>query len=79
MQLDSEQRMLVQMRDTLYEGSWDDFVADLRARALGRAHVFETVAMSPRMKATIDHHLALIEEMRVWEAQHGRSLDAAHL
>ena len=74
MPLNSEQRMLVQMRDTLYEGSWDDFVADLRARALGRAHVFETVPMSSQMKATIDHHLALIDEMRSWEAREGRSL-----
>lgn len=74
MQLDSEQRMLVQMRDTLYEGSWDDFEADLRARALGRAHVFESVPMSSQMKATIDRHLALIDEMRTREACEGRLL-----
>lgn len=69
--------MLLQMRDTLYEGSWDDFVADLTARAKGRAHVFETVPMSSQMKATIDHHLTLIAEMRDWEVGSGRSLNAA--
>lgn len=77
MQLDSEQRMLVQMRDTLYEGSWDDFVADLRARAMGRAHVFDTVPMSSRMKATINHHLALIDDMRNREAREGHPLNLA--
>jgi len=76
MPLNAEHRMLLQMRDTLYEGDWDDFVADLRARAQGRPHVFETVAVSPRMKATIDHHLALIEEMRAWEAGQQRTLCA---
>jgi len=75
--LSDEQRMLVQMRDTLYEGSWDDFVADLRARATGRAHVFDTVPMSSQMKATIDHHLTLIDDMRTWEARKGRPLNLA--
>lgn len=71
--LSDEQRMLLQMRDTLYEGSWDDFVADLRARAGGRPHVFETVPVSARMKATIDHHLDLIAQMRAQESDAERA------
>lgn len=60
----AEQRMLMMMRDTLYEGDWDDFVADLTARLEGRAHVFQTVGTSPDMKATITRHLQIIAELR---------------
>jgi hypothetical protein len=66
--------MLLQIRDTLYEGRWDDFVHDLRARAEGRPHVFEIVPASERMKATIADHLTMIEQMQAWEAAHGRAL-----
>lgn len=66
--------MLLQVRDTLYEGDWEDFVADLTARSGGRPHVFETVSVSPQMKSTIAHHLELIERMRQWEAENHRRL-----
>ena len=72
--LTDEHRMLLQIRDTLYEGSWDDFVHDLRARAEGRPHVFEIVPASERMKATIAGHLTMIEHMQSWETAHGRAL-----
>ncbi len=74
--LTDDQRMLLRIRDTLYEGSWEDFVHDLRARAEGRPHVFEIVPASERMKATITGHLAMIEQMQSWEAAHGRALRA---
>ena len=61
--------MLLQIRDTLYEGNWEDFVTDLRRRAEGQPHVFETVPVSPTMKATIAHHLELISTMQAWERQ----------
>lgn len=72
--LTDEERMLLRIRDTLYEGSWEDFVRDLRARAQGQQHVFETVTDSPPMKSTIASHLLMIDKMQAWEAQHGRSL-----
>ncbi len=72
--LTEEQRMLIQIRDTLYEGSWDDFLEDLRARADGRPHVFAIARASPELKSTIEHHVALIEELRRWECQHRRTL-----
>ena len=75
--LTDEHRMLLQIRDTLYEGSWEDFIHDLRARAEGRPHVFEIGPASERMKATIAGHLAMIEQMQSWEAAHGRALRAA--
>jgi len=66
--------MLLQMRDTLYEGSWQDFIHDLRSRAEGRPHVFELVPISDRMKSTIAEHLAMIENMQSWETAQGRIL-----
>ena len=74
--LTDDHRMLLQIRDTLYEGSWEDFIHDLRARAEGRPHVFEIGPASERMKATIAGHLAMIEQMQSWEAAHGRALRA---
>jgi hypothetical protein len=74
--LTDDHRMLLRIRDTLYEGSWEDFVRDLRARAEGRPHVFEIVPASERMKATIAGHLAMIEHMQSWEVAHGRALRA---
>jgi hypothetical protein len=67
-----EDEMLLYIRDTLYEGSWDDFIRDLESRAQGRPHVFDTVAPSPTMKATIEAHLHLIQRMLTWESEHGR-------
>lgn len=64
--------MLLHIRDTLYEGHWQDFVDDLESRAQGRPHVFETVPQSPTMKDTIEGHLVLIRRMRAWEAKHDR-------
>lgn len=72
--LTDEHRMLLRMRETLYEGHWDDFEEDLRARAQDRPHVFETIPASPEMKATIDRHLLLIGEMQAWEARHEQTL-----
>jgi len=74
--LSSEQRMLVKIRDTLYEGSWEDFANDLRDRLAGRPHVFETMPASPRLRETIGHHLTLIEEMARWEQASGVLLSA---
>ena len=72
--LSDDHRMLLRIRDTLYEGSWADFIHDLRARAEGRPHVFELVPPSPRMKATIAAHLLMIEDMKAWEASRRRPL-----
>jgi len=72
--LTDDHRMLLQVRDTMYEGSWEDFIRDLEARAAGRAHVFELVPASDNMKATIVGHLRMISDMREWEAELGRLL-----
>jgi hypothetical protein len=72
--LTDEQRMLVQIRDTLYEGSWDDFLSDLSARAEGRPHVFSLANASPELKTTIQRHVDLIENLRSWEREHQQTI-----
>ena len=39
--LTSEERMLVVLKRELYEGSWDEMVADLTARLEGRPYIFK--------------------------------------
>lgn len=73
-ELTDEHRMLLNIRDTLYEGSWDDFKSDLAARAASKPHVFETAPASEDVQETIHSHLALIEVMSAWERRHGRRL-----
>ena len=74
--LTADCRMLLQIRETLYEGSWEDFEQDLKARVRGRPHVFETIPETPGMKATIAVHLQLIDDMRRWESMHKPTLRA---
>ena len=76
LKLTEEQRMLIQIRDTLYEGSWDDFLCDLSARSEGRPHVFSLNCASPELKTTIEHHVTLIDELREWEREHRQTLCA---
>ena len=37
----SEERMLVLLKRELYEGSWDEMVADLKARLDNRPYIFK--------------------------------------
>lgn len=74
--LTDEQRMLIQIRDTLYEGSWDDFLADLSARSGGRPHVFALSGPSSELKSTIQRHVDVIEQLRGWEREHRQTLGA---
>jgi hypothetical protein len=66
-----DHRMLVEIRDTLYEGSWEDFLHDLRAKADRRPRVFDTTPDSPQMQETVADHLRLIEQIRNWEDRTG--------
>lgn len=74
--LTDEQRMLVMIRDTLYEGSWGDFMHDLQARRDSKPHVFDIVPASDTLRATICAHLAQIAQLRSWEQKHGATLRA---
>lgn len=74
--LTDEQRMLVRIRDTLYEGSWDDFTHDLNARQDSKPHVFDIVPASDTLREAITVHLAQIARLRSWEQAHGVTLRA---
>ncbi len=74
LELSAEQRMLLEMRDTLYEGSWSDFVRDLEARLNGQPHVFEVVPDAPHFAETIRNHLRIIGELQAWEQANHRTL-----
>ena len=74
--LTADHRMLLEIRDTLYEGNWGDFLHDLRAKAQSRPRVFDTVPDSPQIKQTIAGHVEMIEQMRDWERENGRSISA---
>ncbi|MHC4233903.1 MAG: hypothetical protein ACYSUQ_02190 [Planctomycetota bacterium] len=66
--------MLIDLRDVLYEGSWEDFRNDLQARQESRPHVFDVVPPSPRIKEIIERHLQVIDELERWEETYGRTL-----
>jgi hypothetical protein len=72
--LTEEQRMLLRLRDDLYEGQWELFVQDLKARLAGEPHVFEIGPASDRLKETITNHLQLIDELQAIEEKLGVDL-----
>ena len=72
--LTADHRMLLEIRDTLYEGSWGDFLRDLQAKAQSRPRVFDTVPDSPQSKQAIAGHVDMIEHMRDWEQDNGRTI-----
>lgn len=45
--LTREDRLLVELRDWLYDGSWEAMAADLAARLAGRPFLFELAADLP--------------------------------
>ena len=65
--LTREERMLVVLKRELYEGCWDDMVADLRARLEGRPYVF-------KLANRITEDLERIDRLRAFEEAHGVDL-----
>jgi len=63
----SEERMLVVLKRDLYEGSWDEMVADLRARLQGRPYIFK---LAHRIADDLDR----IERLRSFEKRWGVDL-----
>jgi hypothetical protein len=62
-----EQRMLVVLKRELYEGNWDEMVADLQARLEGRPYIF-------KLAHRIADDLERIERLREFEQQCGVDL-----
>ena len=62
-----EERMLIRIRDELYEGSWETMRHDLENRLAGKPYIFKLVN---RIKDDIER----IEEMKKFEAEHNIDL-----
>ncbi len=62
-----EERMLVVLKRELYEGNWDEMVADLNARLQGRPYIF-------KLAHRITDDLERIRRLRRFESQHGVDL-----
>ena len=65
--LGREERMLVLLKRELYDGRWDDMIADLRARLEGRPYIF-------KLANRITEDLERIERLRAFEDAHGLDL-----
>ena len=58
--LTGEESLLVTLRDELYEGSWDDMIADLGNRLEGKPYIF-------KLASRIEADLARIERLKNFE------------
>jgi len=62
-QLSADERMLVTLRDELYDGSWDQMLKDLKDRLEGKPYIFKLVN---RISADIQR----IEKLSDYEKKH---------
>lgn len=62
-----EERMLVVLKRELYEGDWDEMVADLQARLEGRPYIF-------KLAHRITDDLERIRRLRQFEQSNGVDL-----
>jgi hypothetical protein len=62
-----EDRVLVDARDELYGGAWDELERDLRARLAGKPFIF-------KLATKIEEDLGRIERLRRFEAARGVDL-----
>lgn len=67
--LTREERVLVLLRDQLYDGSWDDLELDLRARKERKPSVF-------KLNTRIEEDLERIAKLRGYEQTRGIDLGA---
>jgi hypothetical protein len=65
--LSSEEKMLIKIRDELYEGSWDYMKQDLENRLAGKPYIFKLVSR-------IEHDLQAVEMLMQYEKQKGVNL-----
>jgi hypothetical protein len=62
-----EESNLLVLREILYEGSWDEMVADLEARREGKPFVF-------KLQSQIEEDLERIQNLRSYEESTGADL-----
>ena len=61
--LEPYERVLVDLKEILYEGSWDRIVVDLRNRLDNKPYVY-------RLSHAIERDLKAIERLKAYEARH---------
>lgn len=66
-ELTAEERVLVKLRDELYEGSWDEMTRDLEARRDNKPYVF-------KMASRVADDLARVSRLRKLEVENGLNL-----
>ena len=62
-----EERMLVVLKRNLYDGEWDDMVADLKARLEGKPYIF-------KLASRITNDLERIGKLRSYETENNVDL-----
>ena len=67
--LTKEERLLIAIRDELYEGSWDELVRDLEARKNRKPFVF-------KLATRLEEDLARVEKLRAFERENALDLGA---
>jgi hypothetical protein len=65
--LTDEDRMLIRLREELYEGRWDAMLADLNDRLHGKPYIF-------RLASRIQDDMARVQRLSRFEREHSISL-----
>ena len=65
--LSEEERMLILLREELYEGSWEAMLSDLRNRLEGRPYII-------KLATRIHDDISRIEQLRAFEEEHATNL-----
>jgi len=65
--LEPFERVLIDLKDQLYEGSWDRILEDLKSRLNNRPYIY-------KLSQFITRDVAAIERMKGYEIRHGVSL-----
>jgi hypothetical protein len=65
--LETYERVLLDVKTQLYDGSWDGILEDLRARMEGKPYVF-------KLSKTIARDIAAVERMKAYEIRNTVSL-----
>jgi len=66
-ELAPEEKVLVIIRDELYDGNWDEMLEDLKARLAGRPYVI-------KLASRIEDDIARIARLRAIEQEQGINL-----
>ncbi len=62
-----EEKMLIDIREELYDGDWEELLADLVARLEGKPYIF-------KLATQIEEDLVRIQKLRAFEAEHDINL-----